>query len=89
MATTGNTTSTVSAAGIQTPASVEAGGTIASSSIASSAVVFGSGFTQAHASHSSPFCSGMPSSGNPSFCFSAASAGSTPMSNMASGSASF
>ena len=89
MAMTGNAASAVSAAGIQTPASVEAGGTIASSSIASSAAMFGSGFTQAHASQSGPFCFGMPTSGIPSFSFSAAAARSTPMSSMASGSTSF
>ena len=89
MATTGNAASAVSATGIQTPASVEGGGTIAISSIASSATVFGSGFTQAHASQSGPFCFGMPTSGIPSFSFSATAAGSTPMSSMASGSTSF
>ena len=89
MAMTGNAASTVSAAGIHTPTSVEAGGTLALSSSASSTAMFGSGFTQAHASHSGPFCSWMSISGNPSFSFSAGAAGSTPMSNMASGSASF
>ena len=87
MATTRNAASTVSAAGIQTPASVEGGGKISISSIASSTAVFGFGFTQAQASKSGPFCFGMPTSGIPSFSFSTAA--SAPMSSMASGSASF
>ena len=89
MATTGNAASVVSAAGIQTPASVEGGGTIAISSIASSTAVFGYGSTQAQASQSSPFSYGMPTSGIPYFSFSAASTVSTPISSMASGLASF
>ena len=89
MATTGNAASAVSAIGIQIPASVEGGGTIAISSIASSTTVFGSGFTQAHASQSGPFCFGMPISAIPSFSFSTAATASAPMSSMASGSASF
>ena len=51
--------------------------------------MFGSGSTQAQASQSGPFCFGMPFSGIPSFSFSTATAASTPMSSMASGSASF
>ena len=89
MATTGNAAPAVSTVGIQTPTSVEGGGTIAISMIASIAAVFGSGSTQAHASQSGPFCFGMPASGIPSFSFSTTAVGSTPMSSMASGSNSF
>ena len=74
---------------VQTPLLVEGGGTIAISKITSSATVLGSRNTQAHASQFGPFSYGMPTSGIPSFSFSAASTVSAPIPSMASGSASF
>ena len=89
MATTRNTVSALSTASVHTPLSVEGGGNISISTITSSVAVFGSGNTQARASQYGPFSYGMPTSGVPSLSFSAASAVSTPIPSMASGSNSF
>ena len=51
--------------------------------------MFGSGYTQARASQSGPFCFGMPGSGIPLFSFSTVASTSAPISSMAGGSASF